>query len=52
MDRQCVAREIGEDGGIWCCTNVSGLWVEHIWLLAHVRDFFELIEVWCSMGID
>src|SRR5215472_12555925 len=26
MDRRCVAREIGEDGGIWSCLNVSGLW--------------------------
>src|SRR5215470_9667250 len=34
MDRRCVAREIGEDGGIWSCLNVSGLWVELMWLLA------------------
>src|SRR5262249_33269107 len=34
MDRWCVAREIGEDGGIWSCLNVSGLWVELIGLLA------------------
>src|SRR5215470_2541564 len=34
MDRRCVAREIGEDGGIWSCLNVSGLWVELTWLLA------------------
>src|SRR5262245_59751592 len=34
MDRRCVAREIGEDGVIWSCLNVSGLWVELIWLLA------------------
>src|SRR5262249_24744124 len=23
MDRRCVAREIGEGGGIWACLNVS-----------------------------
>ena len=34
MDRRCVAREIGEDGVIWSCLNVSGLWVERMWLLA------------------
>ena len=34
MDRRCVAREIGEDGVIWSCANVSGLWVERMWLLA------------------
>src|SRR5215467_6716052 len=34
MDRRCVAREIGEGGVIWSCANVSGLWVERIWLLA------------------
>jgi len=30
----CVAREIGEGGVICSCFNVSGLWVEPIWLLA------------------
>src|SRR5262245_20671226 len=34
MDRRCVAREIGEGGVIWSCANVSGLWVERIWVLA------------------
>src|SRR5262245_29949987 len=28
MDRRCVAREIGEDGVIWSCLNVSGLCAE------------------------
>src|SRR5215467_13895536 len=34
MDRRCVAREIGEGGVIWSCANVSGPWVERMWLLA------------------
>ena len=34
MDRRCVAREIGEGGVIRSRTNVSGLWVELMWLLA------------------
>src|SRR6516164_5821416 len=37
MDRRCVAREIGEDGVIWSCANVSGLWVERMWLLAIIE---------------
>jgi|SRR5262245_11429296 len=33
MDRRYVAREIGEDGVIWSCANVSSPCVELMWLL-------------------